>query len=93
MTPKEQWKLAWGLARVLAGSDFHFGDFPAHRVSKQMMLAIHYAQGQKFDELSRRKPLRILRMLAQRRHAAGYREPGYFARYNCRCVATWVMPA
>lgn len=92
MTPKEQWKLAWALARVLDNSS-RYGGFPMHRVSNKMMLAIHYAQGPKFDELSRRKPLRILRMLAQRRHAAGHRGPGYFAQYNCRCVATWVMPA
>lgn len=77
MTPKEQWYLAYGLARLIDNNS-RDGEFPTHRVSKQMGLAIYYAQTKRYDdELSRRKPLRILRIQAQRKHIAAQRQCGH----------------
>lgn len=85
MTLKEQWYLAWTLAR-LAMRDENGVSGATCRLPKQLQVVLFKLINANHDKLARRAPRHILRIISERKHREDW------SRFNCRCTAVWVMP-
>lgn len=80
MTPREEFKLCFGVARSRLSQEDGTPTYSG--MPKRLLPALHTALDS-YDPWERRQPLRILRILKQKRDPVSPRRLG---PYNCRCT-------
>lgn len=93
MTPKEQWKLAWTLARLTdLASQCEVAETPRKRLPKRIAAALNAVLSADSDLLATYIPGRILRMQRLRAWKVGDPPNQASPWLNCRCVSRPVVP-